>query len=76
MYFWIDFALGGSGCLEANDRDAAIEAGRAIREVRDVNVIPYPSQPYLSDIECPDFCYQPSRCKGRTACPQNPSCTS
>lgn len=45
--------------------------------VRDFDRLPYPSDPRL-DVrsECPSFCYRPERCKGRTACPHGPSCTS
>lgn len=46
-----------------------------------VTPLPYPASPVLWQLDhpvvgkCPTFCHAPKQCKGRTACPQNYSCT-
>ncbi len=41
-----------------------------------IDSIPYPANPVWNNpSECPAFCYQPSKCKGRGSCPSNPACS-
>jgi hypothetical protein len=43
--------------------------------------LPYPASPVIWQLDhpvngkAPTFCHSPNQCKGRTACPQNYSCT-
>jgi hypothetical protein len=43
--------------------------------VSEVSTLPYPAMPRFNTDSCPDFCYSPEQCKGRTACPKSYSCT-
>lgn len=46
-----------------------------------VKPLPYPASPVIWQLDhpchgkTPTFCHAPKQCKGRTACPQNYSCT-
>lgn len=50
-------------------------------ESENVNRLPYPALPRIWAFEhpvdgvCPEFCHDPKKCKGKTACPQSYSCT-
>lgn len=45
--------------------------------VKQCSVLPHPASPRVGEkSDCPSFCYTPNQCKGRGACPRNPSCTS
>lgn len=79
--WWVTAEGAGSGCVEAlNEAEAtAIGSEKLGARVTECQQLPYPASPRLH-IEpghygvCPSFCYQPSRCKGRSCCPQNISC--
>ncbi len=85
MFFWVRFEDRASGTIEGDGGSLGLEAATTdAREragefgtVHALDVLPYPSEPRL-DVrsECPSFCYRPNQCKGRTACPTAPSCTS
>jgi hypothetical protein len=55
-------------------------AGGKYKDIAAV-VLPYPADPCVWKFEhplhgkTPSFCFRPTQCKGRTACPQNYSCT-
>ena len=46
-----------------------------------LKTLPYPATPVIWQLDhpvhgkTPDFCHAPNQCAGRTACPQNHSCT-
>ena len=79
--WWVTAEGAGSGCVEAlNEAEAtAIGSEKLGAQVTECQQLPYPASPRLH-IEpghygvCPSFCYQPSRCKGRSCCPQSISC--
>lgn len=80
--FWMKFADRTSACAwvstEQEARDLAATNGK---EVVSLTTLPYPTNPRLDKNEgwgkhqIPSFCYRPESCKGKTACPQRPSCT-
>ena len=76
-FFWVNFSDRKSGTIEGATRVDALDLARAFGQVVELEILPYPSEPRL-DVrsECPSFCYRPNQCKGRTACPTAPSCTS
>jgi hypothetical protein len=89
--FWLKFTDGTeASCQGANAYDARRIAehlsGKTIDGPKyeggpNVVTLPYPADPCLwkFDHPChgkaPSFCHAPRQCKGRTACPQNYSCT-
>ena len=76
--FWLVFVNGKSGCVEAKTLAEAMKLGAELsgQEVITADILPYPAEPRLNKAsDCPSFCYQPSRCKGRTACPQSYACS-
>ena len=88
-YFWVTFDSNKPGTIATPDDapnygdnpDGALATAREVAakfgDVRLVAVIPYPRLPKLHDIACPAFCYASlSKCAGKTACAQRPSCTS
>lgn len=81
--FWMTFKGRGAACMEAPTEqeartDAAVLTGA---EVLTCHVLPYPAEPRLRPYidpkwgKYPAFCFRPESCKGKTACPQNYSCT-
>jgi hypothetical protein len=81
--FWLTFQGKPAGCVEAPSEAEARAIGEADRGTPALTCdgIPYPANPRINKhIDpkwgvCPAFCYSPERCKGRTCCPQNYSCT-
>ena len=88
--FWLEFTDGSKACCEGyNERDAAEIAKKVSgKEVAKdeagklkVTRLPYPAEPVIWRFAhpvhgvCPTFCFKPNECKGKTACPQNYSCT-
>lgn len=83
--FWMQFSDRTWACAwvptEQEARDLATAQGK---NVVLVSTLPYPARPRLDDASswdaekdhCPSFCYRPADCKGKTSCPQRPSCTS
>lgn len=79
--YWIKFVSAPSGCVEAENEEAAKKFGEEATgsEAVNCNRLPYPADPRLNREEhrgmvCPSFCYQPERCKGNTRCPERRSC--
>ncbi len=81
--YWMTFEKRGPGCVEAENVDdaRAIATDLGYTPVS-CNIIPYPADPRINKYSderlgiCPSFCYRPNKCKGKTACPNMPSCTS
>ena len=77
MYYWVEFIGHSSGTVEAKDVEGASLLAKEItgKEVRGCSRIPYPASPKLHKMDCPTFCFQPTKCKGSAACPSRHSCT-
>lgn len=75
-YFWLDFIGHSPGTLMAEGAKQAMEKASDIGTVKQLRTLPYPAQPFLEEIEHPDFCYSPTQCAGRSACPKSPACSS
>ena len=78
-YWWIRCTSLGGVCVQAKTE---AEAKAVLTEdeqsrIQSVQTLPYPAKPYRNqgDDTTPEFCYKPNQCAGRTACPQNYSCT-
>jgi hypothetical protein len=88
--FWLTFTDGSKACCEgetAYDAKQIAEkitgktvAGGKYNDIAAVG-LPYPATPRIWGFnhpchgETPTFCHAPEQCKGKTACPQNYSCT-
>ena len=89
--FWLTFEDGSKGYCEGESAFDAVQiaekiAGKTVKVgpnkwKPDVPQLPYPAQPIIWQFEhpvsgkCPAFCFKPLECVGKTACPQNYSCT-
>ena len=79
MYYWVESSTGEKGTVTAQNK---AEAKRIARTKMDgmivrANVLPYPAAPVLNSTGgCPEFCWEPDNCKGRTSCPKQPTCVS
>ena len=88
--YWITFTDGTTGyCEGANEYDAAKIAEKITGKTvgggpwKDFTMkrLPYPASPVIWQLDhpvngkCPTFCFKPNQCAGKTACPQNYSCT-
>lgn len=88
--YWVKFTDGTAGyCEGVNEYDAAKIAEKVSGKTvgggpyKDFTMkrLPYPAKPVIWQLDhpvhgkCPEFCYQPSKCAGHTACPSNHSCT-
>ena len=83
--YWLQFTDGTHGYCQGYSCDDAKTIAQHLTDktvVGDPKPLPYPAEPIIWQFEhpvdgkTPAFCYRPSQCKGRTSCPQNPSCTS
>ena len=81
--YWVTFDGAKSGCITcAADEDPLAVAGE-FGTIRTIDSLPYPANPVLrrralrneKDVHCPEFCYSPAQCKGRTSCPKNYACS-
>lgn len=73
--YWINNAF----CVEAPSIEDAREKAKSYTRatVTTVETLPYPATPrYGEGTNTPAFCYRPSKCRGYSACPNRPSCTS
>ena len=88
--YWLTFTDGTAGsCQGQSPFDAKQIAekvsGKTVAGGKYENIaakpLPYPATPVIWRFdhpvsgECPTFCYTPSACAGRTACPKPRSCT-
>ena len=79
MFYWVRFANGDKGTIEANGIEDAWWVAKDLdgdREILTVNRLPYPAAPSLMGLEYPAFCLQPETCKGKISCPRQPTCVS
>lgn len=89
--YWLTFTDGSKGCCEGESeydakRIAEHLTGKTVAGGKYQDIVaeklPYPAKPVIWQLDhpihgkCPEFCYKPEECKGRGACPRNPSCTS
>jgi hypothetical protein len=78
--YWVSFEVGRSGTMVVTaDEDPEVEAAK-LGKVRAIESLPYPANPVLrrpagEENPCPEFCYSPQQCKGRTACPKSYACS-
>lgn len=89
--YWITFTDGSKGyCQGSSPYDAKAIAekltGKTVKAEGGpydpkIPTLPYPATPVIWQLDhpvhgkCPAFCSRPDQCKGRTACPQDYSCT-
>jgi hypothetical protein len=88
--YWLTFTDGSHGyCQGSNAYDAKKIAekltGKKVAggEYKDISAaaLPYPASPVIWQLDhpvsgkCPEFCYSPEKCCGKTSCPQKYSCT-
>lgn len=89
--YWIKFTDGSNGYCEGESAyDAVLIANKLSGKTAVVgdnkwkpaiDKLPYPATPVIWQLDhpvngkCPPFCHDPHRCKGKTACPKNYSCT-
>ncbi len=75
--YWVTMSDGRKGTVETKQGEDLGPVLVELGEVSDIRRIPYPARPGLRRVsDCPEFCYRPSRCMGRSSCPNAPSCTS
>ena len=76
MFYWVETDNKSTGCVQAaNVADATkIAEELQVGKVIACNTLPYPSSPYWNEINVPDFCFSPDKCKGHSCCPRNRSC--
>lgn len=89
--YWITFTDGSKGYCEGNSAYDAKKiaehlTGKTVKggKFKDIDavILPYPAEPVIWQLDhpvdgkTPRFCYRPEQCKGKTCCPQCPSCTS
>jgi hypothetical protein len=80
--FWLNFADGKQGCVEADTAGEATKIGLELRgsAVIQIRTLPYPADPRINPVDhptygvCPSFCYTPTRCAGSPSCPKPYSC--
>ncbi len=84
MSWWVTFEDRAPACVGVSEsKEAALELASEHGTVTEMYPLPYPARPRLDTEldgwnkgQSPSFCYRPGTCKGRSACPRNPSCTS
>lgn len=89
--YWLKFTDGSRGYCQGESAYDAVQIAEKLTgktaEVGDnkwqpkVQTLPYPANPIIWQLDhpiggkCPAFCHKPNQCAGKTACPQNYSCT-
>ena len=88
--FWLTFTDGSQGCCQGeSDFDAKRIAekltGKTVKGGKydniDAKPLPYPAAPVIWQLDhpvvgkCPEFCYSPKQCAGRTSCPKSYACS-
>jgi hypothetical protein len=79
MFYWVILTDGRHGTVETEGEETLEEVVKTVVDgtIKTSDQIPYPARPPLRRVtDTPEFCYSPNYCKGRTACPRGPSCTS
>lgn len=75
--FWVTFRDGTPAiCIDAMTQHSARLVGLGMGLVDDVQLLPYPALPRYerTQTEEPAFCRTPSRCAGKTNCPNERAC--
>lgn len=81
--YWVTFNNHAAGCITCATEEDPVAIAREFGDLRTIDSLPYPANPVLrrralrdeKDVHCPEFCYSPNQCKGRTACPKNYACS-
>lgn len=88
--YWVTFTDGTSGyceggseydCMQIAEKVSGKKVGGGPWKDFTMKRLPYPANPVIWQFDhpvsgkCPTFCHAPRECAGRTACPQNYSCT-
>ena len=89
--YWLTFTDGTKGYCEGGSAYDAVQIAKKLtgkmvvagdnKYQPKLDTLPYPATPVIWQLDhpvngkCPAFCYRPEQCKGKTACPQNHSCT-
>lgn len=88
--FWLKFTDGTSASCQGDSAYDARQIAEKVSgksvvggkfDASEILPLPYPAEPsvWKFDHPCygktPSFCFKPSQCKGKTACPQPYSCT-
>lgn len=89
--YWIKFTDGSRGYCEGQSPYDAVQIAQHITGKTvdagpnewkpKLETLPYPAEPIIWQLDhpihgkTPAFCFAPNECCGRTACPQNYSCT-
>ena len=84
--YWVTFTNGKRGGIECSLAEDPLAVASEFGEIRTIDSLPYPANPMLRRRElvsekdkkwghCPEFCYSPEQCKGRTSCPKSYACT-
>lgn len=84
--YWITFEDKTAGYCETpqGSPDDAWRIAEKLtgKKVTEAAELPYPATPVIWQFEhpihgkCPDFCYTPTECKGRTSCPKPYACSN
>ena len=89
--YWLTFTDGSRGFCQGGSafdakRIAEKITGKIVGggEFKDIaaECLPYPAPPIIWQLDhpvwgkAPPFCYRPEKCKGKSCCPNSPSCTS
>jgi hypothetical protein len=75
--FWLSFTDGTHGTCEGKTLAQAIAKAEDLTKkvVSTGKCIPYPAVPVIyQESFTPAFCYNPTRCLGKSSCPQNLAC--
>ena len=78
--WWVRFRDRDPGCVETMKKPhTAVQAMELAGKFGDpvtASRLPYPAGPRLGETsDCPSFCYEPSKCVGWGACPQQKACS-
>ena len=79
--YWVRLENNQAGCIDAEDDKEAdfvamIVAAMTKTEVKSVEILPYPANPYwVRRSDMPTFCIDPNNCAGRTSCPKHYACS-
>lgn len=88
--WWLTFTDGSMGCCDGDSEFDAKQIAEKLTgkkvaggDYRDIAAkrLPYPAKPTIWTFDhpvhgpCPPLCHSPRQCVGKTACPQNYSCS-
>ena len=78
--YWVTFEDRTAGCIDCGKDEDPLAIAAVLGKLKTIDALPYPARPVLrrrpnETHPCPEFCYAPQQCKGRTACPQSYACS-